>query len=79
MPDPFLSRTARHRRFGIFCNFTVSCRDAASIAANEAPYYRGAADFDALVAPGVAHNLTLHPSAPATFAAMNHWITTGDL
>ncbi|MEV0108252.1 alpha/beta fold hydrolase [Nocardia sp. NPDC050799] len=63
----------------IFCNFTVSCRDAASIAANEAPYYSGAADFDALVAPGVAHNLTLHPSAPATFAAMNHWITTGDL
>lgn len=63
----------------IFCNFTVSCRDAASIVANEAPYYSGAADFDALVAPGVAHNLTLHPSAPETFAAMNHWITTGDL
>ncbi|GGK91841.1 alpha/beta hydrolase [Nocardia jinanensis] len=63
----------------IFCNFTVSCRDAGAIAANEAPYYSGAADFDALIAPGVAHNLTLHPSAPQTFAAMNHWITTGEV
>lgn len=63
----------------IFCNFAVSCRDAGAVAANEAPYYSGAADFDTLVAPGVAHNLTLHPSAPQTFAAMNHWITTGDV
>lgn len=63
----------------IFCNFTVSCRDAGSVAANEAPYYSGAADFDALVAPGVAHDLTLHPSAPRTFEAMNHWITTGEV
>ncbi|WP_051163709.1 alpha/beta fold hydrolase [Nocardia brevicatena] len=62
----------------IFCNFLVSCREAASIAANEAPYYSGAVDFDALVVPDVAHNLALHPSAPQTFRAIDHWMTTGD-
>ncbi|MEU1986035.1 alpha/beta hydrolase [Nocardia sp. NPDC019395] len=62
----------------IFCNFLVSCRDAASIHANEAPYYPGAADFDALIVPDVAHNLALHPSAPQTFRAVEHWRTTGD-
>lgn len=63
----------------IFCNFMISCRDVGAIAANEAPYYSGAADFDTLVAPGVAHNLTLHPSAPQTFRAIDHWMNTGNV
>lgn len=63
----------------IFCNLLVSCREASSIAANEAPYYSGAADFDVLVVPDAAHNLALHPNAPQTFQAIDRWMTTGDL
>ncbi|MEU7765612.1 alpha/beta hydrolase [Nocardia sp. NPDC049190] len=61
----------------IFCNLVVSCQTADSILANEAPYYSGAADFDALVVPGTAHNLPLHPSAPSSFQKINNWIETG--
>ncbi|MEV5651913.1 alpha/beta hydrolase [Nocardia sp. NPDC052254] len=62
----------------IFCNLLISCRDAETIRASEAPYYSGAADFDALVVPGAAHNLTLHRSAPQAFQAIDHWIGTGN-
>lgn len=58
----------------IFCNFTVDCSQASSVAAAEQPYYASAAHFEALTIPQTAHNLTLHPSAGQSFAAINAWI-----
>jgi hypothetical protein len=63
----------------LFCNLLVSCRTAASIRANEAPYYSGAAQLDALSVPGAAHDLTLHPSAGWSFHEIDQWIRTGAL
>lgn len=59
----------------IFCNLTVDCHSASSIRANEAPYYRGAPKLDVVTVANTAHNLTLHPSAPNSFAMINRWLT----
>ncbi|MGW4070496.1 alpha/beta hydrolase [Nocardia grenadensis] len=63
---------------GSFCNLLINCADSAAVAANERPYYSGAADFDAVTVPGTGHNLALHPSAPDTFRTIDRWITTGN-
>jgi pimeloyl-ACP methyl ester carboxylesterase len=54
----------------------VDCADIVSIAANEAAFYANAESLTVSSIPGSGHNLTLHSSAPAAFAAINQWITT---
>lgn len=57
-----------------FCGLTINCASAAAVLAAEAPYYANAASVDARVVAGTGHNLALHPSAGASFAAINQWI-----
>jgi len=59
----------------LFCGLLLACTQA-SVTAYEAPYYSGAASFTAAVIDKTAHDLALHPSAPATFAAIDTWLQT---
>ena len=52
------------------------CSSNASITANEAAFYPGAASLMVLSIPNTGHNLALHPSAGASFADINTWIQT---
>jgi len=58
----------------IFCSLLVSCATAESILANEAAYYSGSRDVHAVSVSDTAHNLTLHPSADASFRAIDNWL-----
>jgi len=58
----------------IFCNTLVDCSSADAVAASERPYYAHAAEFTAVTIPDTAHNLTLHPSADASFQKINAWL-----
>ncbi|HSX15528.1 MAG TPA: alpha/beta hydrolase [Candidatus Saccharimonadales bacterium] len=59
----------------LFCGLLLTCTQA-NVQAFEAPFYTHAPSFDAVVVPNTAHDLGLHPSAPATYATINQWILT---
>jgi pimeloyl-ACP methyl ester carboxylesterase len=54
----------------------VDCGDANAVRAYEAPYFRSAASLSAIAIANTGHDLTLHPSADTSFAAINSWIAT---
>jgi hypothetical protein len=58
----------------LFCGLLVSCVTSGSIVANEAPYYAAATSLDAATIADTGHDLALHPSANASFTAINIWI-----
>lgn len=61
----------------IFCNadpITPDCHSDASVRSFEAMYFTAAPSVSAVTIPDTAHDLTLHPSADQSFAAINAWI-----
>jgi pimeloyl-ACP methyl ester carboxylesterase len=60
-----------------FCNVDVSCLNDQVLTAAERPYFTGARSFSAKVIPDTGHNLPLHPSAGASFAVIDRWLTSG--
>lgn len=52
----------------------LDCTNQASVQANEAPYYTGAASLTLDTVPDTGHDLALHPSANSSFAMINSWI-----
>ena len=60
----------------LMCGGTLDCTEAAAVRAHEAPYFPVTRSLTAVVVPATGHDLALHPSAPASFAAVDAWITT---
>ena len=60
----------------IFCNdpTTFDCADLGQLLANEAGYYQKAADFKVVSIRGSGHDLTLHPTAGASYGIISDWI-----
>ncbi len=52
----------------------VDCSSDATLKNFEQRYYPHAASYDAHIVPNTGHNLTLHPSADASFGIINDWI-----
>jgi len=52
----------------------IDCNSPAAYQAYEAPYFPGAPSFTTAIAPNAGHDLTLHPTAEASFQTINHWI-----
>lgn len=57
-----------------FCGGAVDCSDAAQVAAHEASYFPRAASLTAVTVANTGHDLTLHPTAPQSFASINDWL-----
>lgn len=58
----------------IFCTpLATDCSSRAALVAEERPYYAGALCLDAVVMPGVGHDVNLHPSAPEFRAKVIAW------
>lgn len=57
----------------LFCGLLLTCTQP-NVFAYEAPYYTNAASFDVSVIADTAHNLALHPTAPATFTVIDQWL-----
>lgn len=62
----------------IFCYqpAVFDCSDIPAVTANEAPYYTAAPSLTVTTVPDSGHDLTLHPSANASYATINQWIQT---
>ena len=60
----------------LFCGVpaNVDCTSAAAVKAHEDPYFTGSPSYSAAVVPNTGHDLTLHPTADQSFAAINGWI-----
>jgi len=54
----------------------IDCTSQTAFTNYEAPYYAHAANFTAKLVPHTGHDLTLHPSAFASFLTINQWIQT---
>jgi pimeloyl-ACP methyl ester carboxylesterase len=52
----------------------INCNSPALYQAYEAPYYPSAASLTTKLVPNTGHDLTLHPSAWASFSTINQWI-----
>lgn len=61
---------------GLFCGLLLDCSSEAAVQANEAAYYTATPSLTTKVVPNTGHNLTLHPSAGASFNTINSWIET---
>lgn len=59
----------------IFCYqpTVFNCADEAAVTANEAPFYQS---IEVHTIPESGHDLTLHPSAPTSYAIISNWIET---
>lgn len=66
------------RQDTLFCGgvLGVDCSSGTTVLTHEAPYFANAANLSASVIPGTGHDLTLHPTAGESFAAINDWIET---
>lgn len=59
----------------LFCGAGgVDCSSAASVKAEEAPYYQHAAAYDVQVVPLTGHDIALHPTSVLSFAGINTWL-----
>jgi pimeloyl-ACP methyl ester carboxylesterase len=58
----------------LYCGLALDCSNPANVKAEEQPYYTSAAKLDVVVIPGTGHDLALHPSANASFAAISNWL-----
>jgi pimeloyl-ACP methyl ester carboxylesterase len=63
------------QRDAIFCHqpAVFNCSDEAAVRANEAPFYAKARSFELKMVDS-GHDLTLHPSAGASYEAINRWL-----
>lgn len=52
----------------------LNCSNTAAVTAHEAPFYASASKLNITMVPNSGHNLTLHPTANDSFAAINQWI-----
>ncbi|MCO1581800.1 alpha/beta hydrolase [Crossiella sp. SN42] len=61
----------------LFCGTgATNCSSANTVLATESAYYPHAPHVSAYVAPGVGHDLNLHPSAPQYQQAVLNWLST---
>ncbi len=60
----------------LFCGGTLDCNNPAAIAAGEAPYYTNTPSLTTSIVASTGHDLALHTTAGASFAAINGWIQT---
>jgi pimeloyl-ACP methyl ester carboxylesterase len=60
----------------MFCGINLDCTDQAAVTALETPFYPKAASVEVQTVADTGHNLALHPSAGASFNAINQWIET---
>jgi pimeloyl-ACP methyl ester carboxylesterase len=51
-----------------------NCQSPASVLAEERSHYPNAASLSALVARDAGHDVNFHPSAPATYLAIEQWL-----
>lgn len=58
----------------LFCGGLIGCTNANAVRANESLYYLSAAKLDVISVPATGHDLTLHTTAPQSFASINNWI-----
>jgi pimeloyl-ACP methyl ester carboxylesterase len=66
------------RQDGAFCLLPAAlyCANSAALKVFEAPYYLAASSLSTAVIPETGHDLTLHPSADASFNVINRWVAT---
>ncbi|MCK2240703.1 MULTISPECIES: alpha/beta hydrolase [unclassified Crossiella] len=61
----------------LFCGTgATNCASATTVLNTESAYYSHAPTVSAYVAPGVGHDLNLHPSAPQLQQAVLNWLST---
>lgn len=56
-----------------FCTNAADCSTAMALHAQEQPYYSKAPCLRTIVAPGVAHDINLHPDAPIVQSQVADW------
>jgi len=71
---PVLEIIGQQDAFFCGAGAAIDCNSTAAYQTFEAPYYPSAPSFTAKIVPNTGHDLTLHPSALASFYTINQWI-----